>query len=139
MKRQWMKLFLAACSVGTYGSALHAQTYEMTAKVPFAFHVDKTDFPAGEYSINRTGSSSTQFLQNRTGPKIAIPGTANSDNKGNARLVFHRYGRDLFLAEIWNPVGTGSKVPMGKRERDVRERQGSNEVATISVAFTQAP
>jgi hypothetical protein len=121
MKRMLLNLFLAFGTVCTYG--LHAQSYEMVVKVPFAFHLDKTDFTAGEYHIARTGTCSAQFIGNRSGHKAAIAsGSSALENKGTPRLVFHRYGDDYFLAEIWNTQGTGNKLPPSKRERLASEQ-----------------
>lgn len=137
MKRQFAKLILAISSVCIYGSALtgsalHAQSYEMVAKVPFAFHLAKTDFPAGTYTVERSGSAMFQVIGNRNGNKAAIPGSTYLENKGTPRLVFRCYGNERFLAEVWNTTGTGSRVPVSKRERDVIERSGS-EVAMLTI------
>jgi hypothetical protein len=137
MKRQLANLILAVSSVCIYGSvALHAQSYEMVAKVPFAFHLDKTDFPAGSYIVERNGSSAFQIIENRQGNKAAIPGGTYLESKGSPRLVFRCYGNERFLAEVWNTSGTGSRVPITKRERDVSERCGSKEVAMLTVGAT---
>jgi hypothetical protein len=137
MKRQLANLILAVSSVCIYGSvvagsALHAQSYEMVAKVPFAFHLDKTDFPAGTYIVERSGTAAFQVIENRNGHKAAIPGGTYLENKGTPRLVFRCYGNERFLAEVWNTTGTGSRVPVTKRERDVIERSGP-EVATLTI------
>jgi hypothetical protein len=137
MKRQLANLILAVSSVCIYGSvALHAQSYEMVAKVPFAFHLDKTDFPAGSYIIDRKGTAAFQVIENRNGNKAAIPGGVYLENKGTPRLVFRCYGNERFLAEVWNTTGTGSRVPISKRERDVSERSDIKEVSMLTVEAT---
>jgi hypothetical protein len=105
----------------------------MVAKVPFAFHLDKTDFPAGSYTVERHGSAAFQTIANRNGNKAAIPGGTYLENKGVPRLVFRCYGNERFLAEIWNSTGTGSRVPVTKREHDISERTGAQEVSMLTI------
>jgi hypothetical protein len=138
MKRQLMNLVLAFSSVCIYGSALtgsalHAQSYEMVAKIPFAFHLDKVDFPAGDYRVERTGTGAFQTIGNRRGTKAAIPGGSFLESKGGPRLVFRCYGNERFLAEVWNTNGRGSRVAVSKREREVSERRNPNEIATLTI------
>ena len=138
MKRLWINLFLAFGTVCSYGTVLHAQSYEMVAKVPFAFHVDKTDFQAGDYKLEKSMTLPVQFIENRDGHKCAIPGGTYLESKGKPRLVFHRYGDDYFLSEIWNTQGTGSKLKVNKREREVSERTAPEEIAMVAIEVTLA-
>jgi hypothetical protein len=139
MKQLCMKLFLVWGSVLLGGTALQAQTYSMKADVPFAFHVKNVELAAGKYLITRNGSLPLDLIENSRGVKATIMAVGALDNKGTPRLVFHRYGDEFFLAEIWNTAGSGYKVPLSKREREARERPEGKDVATITVDVTVAP
>jgi hypothetical protein len=138
MKHLYMKLFLAFGSICLGGTALQSQSYTIKADVPFAFHVNNTDLQAGTYRVERSANSPIEFLRDSRGVKTAIMSKGLSDNKGGLRLVFRCYGNEAFLAEIWGE-GTGVKVPVGKLEREVRERPDAKDVATISLNATVAP
>jgi hypothetical protein len=139
MKQLCTKLFLVWGSVLLGGTALQAQTYCMKAEVPFEFHVKDVNLPAGKYLISRNASLPVNLIEDSHGVKAVFMAGGALDNKGTPRLVFHRYGDETFLAEIWNTTGTGYKVPLSKQEREARERPEGKNVATITVDVTVAP
>lgn len=116
----------------------------MRALVPFAFHVGERLVPAGEYTI-KSATADEQMLS-IVGDKSSTATTTNSatesgNGEGRARLVFHKYGDQYFLAAIWGPDSTGRALSETKRERNLRKelraaRGGSAaemEVVTIDV------
>jgi hypothetical protein len=133
MRAPLAKLFIVLGTVGIYASALHAQSYRMQADVPFAYYVDDTAFPAGKCLVGRAAETQVQFLQGPTNNRVFIAQQPYYTNKGHARLVFHRYGDQYFLAEVWNPEGSGSKLPIGKRERELRDKPKSSEMASVTM------
>lgn len=107
--------------------AAHAQSLTLQANVPFDFWIGNTPMHAGEYTLRPPGVNpdlvlmeddngvSSSFL-----PAIRLGEASGSDLK----LVFHRYGDEYFLSEIWN----GSyRLGLLKTEKE-RERMASNAV-----------
>ncbi len=140
MKTNVIRTFLALGAACVCGSALQAQTYRLSAEIPFAFQVSETSFPAGKYVVSDRGATLVQSIQSReTGRAVFIPGAYRSlDPVEPGRLVFHCYGTNgCFLAEIWPVTGAGSTVPKTKAEKNL-VREGSREMATLFVDLHRA-
>jgi hypothetical protein len=58
-----------------------------------------------------------------------------SDARQQPRLVFHRYGNEYFLAEIWNGEGTGTRLVPTKAERDAMETVAANRADEVTVVM----
>ena len=97
--------------------------------VPFEFSVGDTKLPAGEYSVGRaqpTSGDTTVIISNvnHPGSVLRITNAAQSlKPKYRDTLVFHRYGDDYFLFQVW-PAGSsvGRELVKSRNERRV-ERQ----------------
>jgi hypothetical protein len=48
-------------------------------------------------------------------------------------MVFHRYGQQYFLAEVWSGASHGRQLMQSKRERNLRQELASNELKSDSV------
>jgi hypothetical protein len=99
------------------------------ANIPFNFMVGNTEFKAGKYSVGRVPSS-------RTGDILMIRGEDNNDvanfnvnntqGKGEpkARLVFHRYGNQYFLAKVFDAESNeGAALLKSKAEREASKKR----------------
>ena len=129
---------IIAASVSTQAQSL---TYRLTANIPFDFSVAGKKLPAGKYWINRAQQSSGDTVirissidghSNVT--RFTIPVIAYNPAKDSS-LVFHRYGDEYFLSEIW-PAGasTGRELPKSRAEREL-ERDSQNK----GIAAMRAP
>ena len=113
-------LLLAAVSV-------YVQAQErplLTATVPFAFTVENSNLPAGAYTVSILPPYNMIKVQSADGRKAtmisAIPSRELGESK-QAKLVFHRFGNEYFLAQIWEQ---GSNV-----HRDLRRGNRARELA----------
>jgi hypothetical protein len=141
MKNNVIRMVLAVGAACVCGSALDAQTYILSAKIPFAFQAAGKAFPAGKYTVAERGDSRVPSVQSSTtGESVFIAGADHSlSPAGPARLVFHCYsGYTCFLAEIRPTAGSGSKVSMTKAEKAIVQGEGPREMATISVDLRRA-
>ncbi len=90
--------------------------------IPFNFIVGQKTLPAGEYTLepNRKDSDNVWLLQSKEGNASALFTTntvRTSETQEAARLVFHRYGGQYFLSQIWTPGGnTGRQLLMPRLE-----------------------
>ena len=100
----------------------------MTANVPFDFGVANKTFPAGEYLITRAQPDSSDLVLlimsvdgHSKMVKITIP-ISKLEPGDKSKLVFHRYGEQYFLSEVWT---AGSSVGRGflksRREREAED------------------
>ena len=135
MKRQLITLFLTLGSVCTFGTKLQAQSYRIGSTVPFAFHVGNTSLESGRYQFSRQGMENFDMLRNaETGSSLILgAGPAQLSARGPARLVFHKYGDQYFLREVWNGLGTGKSLPESKLEKEVRSEQTGLQMTSTTI------
>ncbi len=132
---------LALGAVCVYGSALDAQSHNLSATIPFAFQAADKAFPAGKYVVTENGMAGVPTLKNvKTGNAVFIAGASHSlDPVRPGRLVFHCYSTDgCFLAEIWPVTGYGSTVAKTKAEKEILKGDRPHEMATISIGLHPA-
>ena len=103
------------------------------ANIPFDFNISEKKLPAGEYSFGRAINHSDDLLvsvNDREGRSKAIRlsnAAVRSHPTQKALLVFHRYGDQYFLFQVW-PAGatTGREFQKSKSEREVQKQLARN-------------
>ena len=135
MKKQVLKGFsmlmlIVAVALATAVVSANAQSSsKVISNIPFEFVVGDKTLPAGEYSVRpATASGNALMIQGADNGKVAIRmtgPTAQRKNNTHARLVFHRYGANYFLAEVWNGESTGFQLLKSKQERAVERELAS--------------
>ena len=111
--------------------------YKLTANIPFDFTVMDKKLPAGKYSIRRAQiSNGDQVIEIASADsrdsvtRMTIP-VLTRDPVKEGVLVFHQYGDEYFLYEIWPAGGTtGRAFPKSRSEREL-ERKGDAQVARV--------
>ncbi len=122
MKNQLFALIGLGLLLAT--ASAYAQTGVVKANVPFNFIVNKTELPAGQYSIRPLGMTGVAMSINSSDQhvvKAILPLSCESaEVQKNSKLVFHRYGSQYFLAEIWTAGSNrGEELPKSGRESEV--------------------
>src|ERR1700678_1412034 len=85
-------------------AAVHAQDKTVAANVPFSFHMGSSLMPQGPYRISEISQGAVVWIrsmQSGAAKAVTVRNLAGKKQTEPARLVFHRYGNDYFLAEIW--------------------------------------
>ena len=112
----------------------------LTAHIPFDFTVNDKKLPAGQYSISRAQQNSgDQVLQIRSADghtnivRLTIPVFVhNPMDRGT--VVFHRYGDEYFLYEVWPAGGsTGRAFPKSRTEREVARRAQESQIVRVGL------
>ena len=136
MKRQiasvigvFVLLMVAACA--------NAQNLNVKASVPFDFVVNKAALPAGAYNIESMSSagSSTLLIRGAQTQMVVLPNNARSLNPSpDTRLVFHRYGSQYFLSQIWTQgEAAGRQLRISRREAEMAKNiQRSEDVIVLA-------
>jgi hypothetical protein len=96
------------------------------ATIPFDFKVGNKEFKAGKYSVGRLPSGSTADILmirgvDKDNKEVANFNVNNTRGKGEpkARLVFHRYGNQYFLAKVFDEESNeGAALLKSKAERE---------------------
>ena len=94
--------------------------------------------PAGKYSIGRSqetsGDTVLQIRSNdgqSTTNRFSIP-IVSFKTKSRGELIFHRYGDQYFLSEVWPAGGgTGRAFLKTRTERDLEKSARDNKVAAV--------
>ncbi len=121
-------------------TTVYAQQKTMKANVPFSFNMGSTVMPEGTYRVSEAPNNAVMWLTaNRGGATKAVItiGTAGKEFEP-ARLVFHRYGEEYFLAQIWTGNGSNGRVlPRSEREKELALSGARPTLAMINLALSR--
>src|SRR5690554_3731973 len=123
MKKQLLSLIALLSLVLTLAPAnLASSSSRLRAKIPFDFMVGKTSLPAGDYTVSRN-SQGVLFISNenrRDSVYSLASGGKSSRQPSPAKLVFRRYGKTYFLAQVWDQDSTiPMQLPESSAERKI--------------------
>lgn len=113
--------------------------YRLTANIPFDFSVAGKKLPAGKYWINRSQQGIGDMVVQISSPdghsnviRLTIP-VSVFNPVAKSTLVFHRYGEEYFLSEVW-PAGavTGREFPRSRAERELERQAKDSGVAAVN-------
>jgi hypothetical protein len=112
-------------------TAVFAQTESrplMKVSIPFSFSADNHTLPAGQYFVKTVTPERQIALVSADGKHATVindlPNYANSRSE-NSRLVFHRYGDEYFLTQVWCQGDNVERSPMvSKRQAEVAHNGG---------------
>jgi hypothetical protein len=97
--------------------------------IPFNFIVGNKEFKAGKYSVGRLASgrtADTLILRSEEGSEAANFNVNPVHGKGKprARFVFHRYGNQYFLAQVFDAENEeGVALLKSKAEREAAQKR----------------
>ena len=140
IKRLTMLSLVSMFSLCAAVASANAQLSDpIRAKVPFDFNVGDKKLPAGEYTFSRlSGFSDTKVIsvssadasahvfQSTFAAHVLTP-------KNKSTLVFHKYGDQYFLEQIWSGgEQAGSQVPESRSERTIQRQLGQTQQSNMS-------
>jgi hypothetical protein len=120
-------------------ATLFAQTTSsrplMKVNIPFAFDVEDHSLPPGEYLILTVTPERSIRIASVDGKHSVIvndlPNYASEPSE-NSRLVFHRYGNEYFLAQVWTAGENVARNPLSStRAMEIVRSGGTPETFTI--------
>jgi hypothetical protein len=99
----------------------------ITAQIPFDFNLGDRKLPSGRYSIGRVRQGSDDAVltvDDENGRSKAIRTSIPVrilDLTDHGKLVFHRYGDQYFLYQVWAAgTTTGRQFPKSRSEREAQ-------------------
>jgi hypothetical protein len=100
--------------------AVHAESYGLRARIPFAFSAGTTELPSGTYTIQRADfAQGILMIRNlNKGVMVLSQRGYGAGAAEKPRFVFRRYGRQYFLREVWFTESGGYALPETRQERD---------------------
>lgn len=124
-------LFLVLCAVPGRAD----DTKRVNVTIPFDFVLGNRQLKAGDYVVQSTGAPGANALLFRSGDGpaqivLAVP-IATKKIGNHERLVFHTYGGDHFVSEVWLMGDEqGYELVPGAREKEsAANSQGSEQSA----------
>jgi hypothetical protein len=131
-----VSMFILCAAVASANAQL---SIPIRAKIPFDFNVGDKKLPAGEYTFRRLSEfsdskmmsvksldASTRMFQSTLGAQVLTP-------KNESTLVFHRYGDQYFLEQIWRDgEQEGTQVPESRSERTIRHQLAQTPKSNMS-------
>ncbi|MBV9155595.1 MAG: hypothetical protein JO097_04990 [Acidobacteriaceae bacterium] len=135
MKRQLTHILLSA-GLALFGTLmLSAQDQKEVANIPFAFEASHTAMPAGEYTVDETGTRGLFQLSDRSGHSVFMSTLLQNNGKtDNPRLTFRHAGDQYVLAQIATSDGSEYGVSKSSIEKDLNRKLEM--AALISVRLT---
>ena len=121
---------LVALVVIATGAPAKAQSlqYPLRANIPFDFTVGNEKLPAGKYSFQRAQPDAGDMIIQITGKEHSIISRSTVPvitftPKDRSTLVFHKYGDQYFLVQVWPAAaGTGRELIKSRAEREAQRR-----------------
>ena len=126
-------MLLGAIVLLASGAQAQSLGNRLRANIPFDFNISETKLPAGKYVVGR--------VMNQSDDKVlsinSLDGHAKAIRLSNAvvklqpskkaLLVFHRYGDQYFLFQVWQAgATTGREFPKSKSERALQQQLARN-------------
>ena len=122
---------LVLLSVAALAASAKAQSGSgLRANIPFDFTVAGKTFTAGHYSITRASQTSGDLVLEVNGldnHSRVFPITSRLQTqtpRDQSVLIFHRYGDEYFLAQVWAAGSTtGRAFAKSRRERQLQQQR----------------
>ena len=92
---------------------------ELRGRIPFSFTVNKGSLPPGTYGINIDNEAGMVELRDMGHAAFALGIPFDDSGVRAAKLVFHRYGDQYVLREVWTGTGVGRDLPEPRREKEL--------------------
>ena len=96
-----------------------AVSEELRAEIPFSFTVNKAVLPPGTYRVDVDNEAGMIELRDMGHAAFALGIPFDDSRVREAKLVFHRYGDQYVLREIWTGAGIGRDLPEPRREKEL--------------------
>ena len=129
MKNTMKAVLIAGMFVMAAGQQARAQQAERVVQfnAPFAFQVENTKLPAGEYTIlEQSGWVQIQTKGGKNAVHVLTMPVVSRGQKTveESQVVFHNYAGHMFLAEIWaTGQEKGRELLESKDEQQLAKRE----------------
>ena len=114
-------------------------TIPIRAKIPFDFNVGEKKLPAGKYTFSRLSGFSDNKVISVSGADAGAHVFQSTfaahvlTPKDKSTLVFHKYGDQYFLEQIWSGgEQAGSRVPESRSERTIERQLAQTQQSNMS-------
>jgi len=142
MKKQLIRIAALTLFVTTFAVTLQAQnsSSNQMVTIPFDFFVGADKLPAGAYTLRAEDSRTAMKIQLRdqsSGRYFLIHPIESPSIQDRSKLVFHKYGNDYFLSQVWTAGrATGEELNKTKSQQRLERELANQAGKPESVAIT---
>ena len=118
----WRQGALAVTMLGLSAASVQpvaAVSEALRCDIPFSFTVNHATLPPGTYSVDVDNEAGMVELRQMGHAAFALGIPFDDSRVRQAKLVFHRYGDQYVLREVWTGTGTGRDLPEPRREKEL--------------------
>ena len=90
-------------------------------QVPFGFTAGDLYYPAGNYTVHSNSTGLVEIRSADKGPGRFVMASPTGENAsyGQVKLVFHRYGDQYFLSQVWPAQSTALELKQSRKEAEL--------------------
>ena len=140
IKRLMMLSLVSMFTLCAAAASANAQlTIPIRAKIPFDFNVGDKKLPAGKYTFSRlSGNYDSKVMSVSSADAGAHVFQLTFDTsvptpKNESTLVFHKYGDQYFLEQVWSGgEQEGTQVPESRSERSIQRQLAQTQQSNMS-------
>jgi hypothetical protein len=133
MEKQTLLVASFCLIIGLAGAPAYAESGGVQAKIPFNFTVAGKTFLAGAYTMI-VGSHQVD-IRDAYGRKIAMVSANEISGRSagaNGQIIFHCYGENCFLSEVWSPAHeNGRQLLASRSEGDLAKKASGKYFAVL--------
>jgi hypothetical protein len=104
--------------------------------IPFSFTANHVTMPAGAYTVTDSGSQGVLLISSEDSSQRGLVSTLSIESNAGAdqtKLIFHRYGDQYFLAQVWVAgENSGRELPRTRAEKELMARGPFESVAILA-------
>jgi hypothetical protein len=138
MKSQVTRILSIGIALATV-VVVHAQDKTVTANVPFNFYMGSSPMAQGAYRVDELSHGAVVSISSKHAIKsVTTHAIVGKREIEPAKLVFHCYGANCFLAEIWTgDSAVGRALAASPREKELAQNGTAPTLAVIRLTLHQ--
>lgn len=101
------------------GNTAWAEHTDLKANIPFGFYAGEKQMPPGQYRVEAISRDAVRLTQTDTFASVVFFVVGARESKDSSpRIVFHAYGGEKYLSELWWGQKGSIQLPTA-REREL--------------------
>ncbi len=141
MKKQAVRFFAMATLLITLSAgSSFASGFEfgVRANIPFDFVIGTKTFPQGTYTVKPLNTGPNVLVisgqdNNEAALALSITVSAKDTEDNSPKLIFHRYGNQYFLSQVWSGAGLVGKELLKSQQELEFLAQGISEPESVFI------
>jgi hypothetical protein len=132
--------------LGAIGAALFAAVLvvlsvpvdaaDVRCDIPFSFQVDETTLPPGAYHVSNLQGTLTILGLTRGAFTQTSGVSSKTAGYVSPKLVFHRYGDEYILRQVWTGGDSGRELRKSRREKQLAESKRTADFERVVIPIS---